>query len=1415
MMNSTQNSLIHLLCKKAGVALIAFSAMSFTAFSQTTWTEDAAGYGLSLGGNKDGGFAFCDFDLDDDFDVIVNTNNRSFLYVNNGNGTFTDQTNTLAQALSWSTRERCAVWGDLNNDGYPDFARNTSFGGIEVFLQDPATNRLGDGNGGFGTQVYNGSGSGNFFIADGVNTEGMGFLDYNGDGYLDIVFDNHNYGVDMLENDGTGNFSHVTAKGPGYNQFDPNTWPLGLAQDATDGDYGSTTDYDNDGWVDFIARKRSQVDFFRNVEGEFVESINIDDANNGNKGAVNFSDYDNDGDFDLFWTEQGTNQIWENQAGAFIALGGSTNIPTSFGSNRIDGLACGDVDNDGDIDIFLAGDESGRLYINQINDPILGANVGTPMTFVESAETFYSGDGEGCSFVDIDNDGDLDLYVSIRGGNNRLFINQLSGTASDNYLYVDIKENRSSANMPGGVERDALGATLRLVDCNGNVISGIREINGGNGHGTQDVARIHFGLPDGPADYYILQASYPNILGEPRLQINEEIRPVDFSLHLYEIAPSVNNNNAPIGADDIIYYTEDQSVTFDAFADNGNGVDYDPDGDPLDLMSMVGTAPSNGTVIINQDGTISYTPDPGFTGIDSFTYFLTDNPICNAAGLIDEVTVELIYQGSLDNCVIGFDPYTWTQIPPNDDGSAGPLTIPFDFSLYGTDYNDIYINNNGNVSFDAPYWWYTSTGFPITTPMVAPFWGDVDTRDWGPNGYQGEVWYNITPTAVYVTWMNVGPYNAFNAATDNLQNTFTLVMTDGNDPALAPGNNVGFFYGDMGWTTGQASGGTDGFGGSPATVGINSGNGIDFVLLGLFNEDTDNYDGPGGNNDGVNYIEDGCFEFDVTNAQNFPPVALGFPADNSINICFGETENISLSFTGPETNETVSVTTNTNGWSGASILSNTSGNPATVDLELTGDAEGTYTISFAATDDHPDAETTTIDLIVNVIDCDCSAPPSLTCASDVSVNAPNGSCNASVSPGGPAIASSCFGNTAIDFDGNDDFVTFTSPMTNGDFTIEFWFQPPSSNWSGVLLDMSEDDAIQGADQHYFYIQGNQNNITFAFEDDLDTDITLSSNYDFSEVRWYHVAAVGGFNRTGEHRLFVDGVQVANSGTDTGDLPSTYSVPRIGNEASPYGSTESAFGGLIDNFRMYDLAMNASRVDEAKCGDISNFPNNLLLFFDFEDGTGSSIATDVSPGSSNGTLVNTDNNAVWTTSDLLLECMTITNDYTGTDDASGIYPVGTTTVTWTATNAAGNSGTCTQQVTVVDNQNPQVSCTSNITINTNAAGCTANVNVAAPTATDNCGIASITNNYTGGSNANGNYPVGTTTVVWTVTDVNGNTSTCSTDVTVNNNLTANAGNNQTICVGESTTITASASGGSGPYTYSWNNGLGSGASKNIS
>jgi hypothetical protein len=89
-----------------------------------------------------------------------------------------------------------------------------------------------------------------------------------------------------------------------------------------------------------------------------------------------------------------------------------------------------------------------------------------------------------------------------------------------------------------------------------------------------------------------------------------------------------------------------------------------------------------------------------------------------------------------------------------------------------------------------------------------------------------------------------------------------------------------------------------------------------------------------------------------------------------------------------------------------------------------------------------------------------------------------------------------------------------------------------------------------------------------------------------------------------------------------------------------------------------------------------------------------------------------------------------------------------------------------EVEIIDNEAPVITCPGNIVANAPAGLCTVAVVVPVPVTSDNCGVASFFNDFNGTANASGTYSSGITTVTWTITDINGNTSTCSMTVTVN-------------------------------------------------
>jgi hypothetical protein len=197
----------------------------------------------------------------------------------------------------------------------------------------------------------------------------------------------------------------------------------------------------------------------------------------------------------------------------------------------------------------------------------------------------------------------------------------------------------------------------------------------------------------------------------------------------------------------------------------------------------------------------------------------------------------------------------------NDDGSSiAPIPLGFAFNFCGNVYTEVYINNNGNLTFGAPLGTFTPFAFPsIGPPMIAPFFADVDTR----NLQSGIVRYRSTGTRFTVTWSCVNYFTSSTNPAATSTNTFQVILSNGLDPLVGIGQNVCFCYGNMSWTTGNASGGTGGFGGTPATVGVNLGNGVGFKALGRFDAPGTAYDGALLMNDGVDWLDGKSFCFSV------------------------------------------------------------------------------------------------------------------------------------------------------------------------------------------------------------------------------------------------------------------------------------------------------------------------------------------------------------------------------------------------------------------------------------------------------------------------------------------------------------------------------------------------------------------------
>jgi hypothetical protein len=154
----------------------------------------------------------------------------------------------------------------------------------------------------------------------------------------------------------------------------------------------------------------------------------------------------------------------------------------------------------------------------------------------------------------------------------------------------------------------------------------------------------------------------------------------------------------------------------------------------------------------------------------------------------------------------------------------------------------------------------------------------------------------------------------------------------------------------MQWTTGNASNGVNGFGGSPATVGINKGDGTTYALVGRFDHPGADYDGPGGVVDGVDYLDSKRFTFSTCNSSNVPPVPIGFPAAPIV-LNVGDNWTLPVSFIGPEVAQTVTTVVSAPTLPGLNAAIN-NGNPSTISLSYTTTLadQGIHFIQLTATD---------------------------------------------------------------------------------------------------------------------------------------------------------------------------------------------------------------------------------------------------------------------------------------------------------------------------------------------------------------------------------------------------------------------------------------------------------------------------------
>lgn len=238
---------------------------------------------------------------------------------------------------------------------------------------------------------------------------------------------------------------------------------------------------------------------------------------------------------------------------------------------------------------------------------------------------------------------------------------------------------------------------------------------------------------------------------------------------------------------------------------------------PVDNTEVRGNSSDSSSSAVDEQS-----QDPVDTTTDSLQ--LGDGPEKGVGGIVESERVESIPGGvqpfSVSSAPIrDTSSFSLLQLMPNDDGSSSQIILPFSVKIDTTTYQSLFVNNNGNVTFDSPMSTYTPQPIGLLgRPIFAPFWADVDTRG------IGTVQYGIGNidgrSAFVVNWNEVG---YFSYGTDKTA-TFQLVLLSRPDQGVGA-VDLEFNYSKVEWETGSASGGSGGFGGYSARAGISSGTG--------------------------------------------------------------------------------------------------------------------------------------------------------------------------------------------------------------------------------------------------------------------------------------------------------------------------------------------------------------------------------------------------------------------------------------------------------------------------------------------------------------------------------------------------------------------------------------------------------------
>lgn len=405
-----------------------------------TYVDVTAGSGLEYAASGHG-VGVDDLDGDADLDIYLVNKGGNRFFRNDGNGTFSDITDEVGVGEGPGGGHGVAI-GDYDNDGDRDIYSANWQDGVG------SPNLLYRNEGGFRfSDVSKVSG---VDVGDPGRSHSACMGDFNGDGWLDIIATNVEGTNFYFQNRRDGTFLYSSDLGSG-------DAPHGLV----------ATDYDKDGDLDVYlsnqawnGRPAGNV-FYENRGNRFIRRTN----GVGLKGETHssfFGDFDGDGDYDFFGVDRassGAKAYYMNVGKSFKDV--SSSVGASGPVDLVHGMDCGDFDLDGDLDVLLTGGRETILLANRGGGHFedVTERVGLDIDF---------GNPKAVCFFDYDDDGDLDLYVVVAGGTNRLFRCE---DTENSWLKIVLEGTATN--------RDGIGAHLE-IRC-GEFVQ-YREISAGRGH---------------------------------------------------------------------------------------------------------------------------------------------------------------------------------------------------------------------------------------------------------------------------------------------------------------------------------------------------------------------------------------------------------------------------------------------------------------------------------------------------------------------------------------------------------------------------------------------------------------------------------------------------------------------------------------------------------------------------------------------------------------------------------------------------------------------------------------------------------------------------------------------------------------------------------------------------------------------